>query len=197
MSDWCTTDYVLQGPVEKIEKFNNDLTQLWNKAQQQESEEAPSHTHALPLEAIQRGLLSHLYDSSATIRGTLTDYNGNIQATTAQNAFIRLTTETLWCPCYELMLQLALTYHLQLYYYAEEPNSSLYETNDSEGTFFPIRYKLSSEERNDYFVTFEELAQAVEQVTGTYTEQEDELIDAVDEYNANTGYLSVNAIQVV
>ena len=95
------------------------------------------------------------------------------------------------------MLQLALTYHLQLYYYAEEPNSSLYETNDSEGTFFPVRYKLSSEDRNEYFVTFEKLAHAVGEVTGTYTEQEDELIDAVDDYNANIGYLSVNAVQVV
>ena len=79
MSNWCTTDYVLQGPIEKIEKFNDDLTQLMKKAQQQESEKTPSHAHALPLEAIQRGLLSHLYDSPATIRGTLTDYDGNIQ----------------------------------------------------------------------------------------------------------------------
>ena len=67
---------------------------------------------------------------------------------------LRVTFETAWTPCYEVIALMKSTYpSLHIYYKAEEPGCEIYVKNDAEGKYFPETeqdghpYELMTEER--------------------------------------------------
>lgn len=74
---------------------------------------------------------------------------------------------------------------LVVYFRSEECGCEIYETNDTEGVYFPGRYMLdTSEDGEEYFSDFEDLSSAVAEVTGIYDcTTLGEVEKALDKYN--------------
>lgn len=74
---------------------------------------------------------------------------------------------------------------LVVYFRSEECGCEIYETNDTEGVYFPGRYMLdTSEDGEEYFSDFDDLSSAVAEVTGIYDcTTLGEVEKALDKYN--------------
>lgn len=80
-------------------------------------------------------------------RGEISYIEEEIEDHDNDMASLKLTTETAWVACSELMDKIAEKYDLQLFYYSEEPGCGIFETNDVEGQFYSFRYMVDSEKR--------------------------------------------------
>ena len=72
---------------------------------------------------------------------------------------LRMTFETVWTPCYEVINLMKATYpSLHIFYKAEEPDTGVYLKNDAEGKYFPETesdgqpFELMTEEREQFQV---------------------------------------------
>lgn len=100
-------------------------------------------------------------------RGEISYIEEEIEDHDNDMASLKLTTETAWVACSELMDKIAEKYDLQLFYYSEEPGCGIFETNDVEGQFYSFRYMVDSEKEGiEYYDTFEQVAEAIADMTG-------------------------------
>lgn len=96
------------------------------------------------------------------VRGEISYIEEDIEDHDNDMASLKLTTETAWVACSELMDKIAGKYDLQLFYYSEEPGCEIFETNDLEGQFYSFRYMVDSEKEGiEYYDTFEQVAEAI------------------------------------
>lgn len=165
MPNWCTTDYVFAGEVDNAKRFYNDIQRVINTEHSFEWDGKTFKGDSYWLGYVKEELLPELKEEEISCRGTI-EYLDDIEIFYNDKVVVRLTTETAWCACSELMNKIADKYDLQLFYYSEEPGSCIYETNDKEGIFFSQRYLIDSDECCDYYDDFEEFAQAFEDITG-------------------------------
>lgn len=113
-------------------------------------------------------------------------------------ASLKLTTETAWVACSELMDKIAEKYDLQLFYYSEEPGCGIFETNDVEGQFYSFRYMVDSEKEGiEYYDTFEQVAEAIADMTGIRLNNISEADDKLSAFNNDDTFLIINEISVV
>ncbi|MDR0541353.1 MAG: hypothetical protein LBH19_03980, partial [Dysgonamonadaceae bacterium] len=69
-------------------------------------------------------------------------------------------------------------------YFAEEPGSEVYETNDREGLFFSNRYIIEQcNEETSYYQTEREALEDLESRTGRLCKTVEEAQSVIDEYN--------------
>lgn len=113
-------------------------------------------------------------------------------------ASLKLTTETAWVACSELMDKIAEKYDLQLFYYSEEPGCGIFETNDIEGQFYSFRYMVDSEKEGiEYYDTFEQVAEVIAKMTGIRLNNISEADDKLSAFNNDDTFLIINEISVV
>ena len=84
---------------------------------------------------------------------------------------LSIDMESAWFPPEDLMDLIAEKWpSFEFYFYREEPNSDVFETNDVEGKYFPRRYRLlacvpvKGEDGKEEFVDFEEYLNSEEDV---------------------------------
>ena len=197
MPNWNTTDYTLYGNKENIKRLYTDLKKTVDIDRTKESKPFTFLGNSYWLGYIKKSLLPDV-EEELPARGEISYIEEDIEDHDNDMASLKLTTETAWVACSELMDKIAEKYDLQLFYYSEESGCGIFETNDVEGHFFPSRFMVDSEQEGiEYYETFDQVADAIEKLTGIRLNDISEAEEKLDSFNTDNTYLIINEITVV
>lgn len=154
MPNWCTTDIVMVGTKENVKKLYDDVTRLLETSRKGTTKEKDSFLNESNwLGYVVMELLEKSW-KDMDCRGTVESIDTPMPMDCSNRAWkLQMLWLVAWCPCYQLQKELAAKYNLQLYFLAEEGGNLVYETNDTDGYWFPSRYKWKEE----YYDSFEAL----------------------------------------
>ena len=197
MPNWNTTDYTLYGNKENIKRLYTDLKKTVDIDRTKESKPFTFLGNSYWLGYIKKILLPEV-EEELPARGEISYIEEEIEDHDNDMASLKLTTETAWVACSELMDKIAEKYDLQLFYYSEEPGCEIFETNDLEGQFYSFRYMVDSEKEGiEYYDTFEQVAEAIAKMTGIRLNNISEADDKLSAFNNDDTFLIINEISVV
>ena len=197
MPNWNTTDYTLYGNKENIKRLYTDLKKTVDIDRTKESKPFTFLGNSYWLGYIKKSLLPEV-EEELPVRGEISYIEEDIEDHDNDMASLKLTTETAWVACSELMDKIAGKYDLQLFYYSEEPGCEIFETNDLEGQFYSFRYMVDSEKEGiEYYDTFEQVAEAIADMTGIRLNNISEADDKLSAFNNDDTFLIINEISVV
>lgn len=183
MANRCSTDYMFVGATENARRLLADLEQAvcadsW-------------------LAYVRKALLPESCGMDIPCRGEVSYLDDELHECSDGLAGVRLSTETAWCACEELMQRIADKYALHPYYYTEEPGMGIFQTNDAEGVYFSARYMVDSESKGcEYFDDFEEVASVIREMTGIEVRQFEDVEPMLAEWNTHS-FLLVHEIEIV
>ena len=197
MPNWNTTDYTLYGNKDNIKRLYTDLKNTVDIDRTKESKPFTFLGNSYWLGYIKKSLLPEV-EEELPARGEISYIEEEIEDHDNDMASLKLTTETAWVACSELMDKIAEKYDLQLFYYSEEPGCEIFETNDLEGQFYSFRYMVDSEKEGiEYYDTFEQVAEAIAKMTGIRLNNTSEADDKLSAFNNDDTFLIINEISVV
>ena len=197
MPNWNTTDYTLYGNKENIKRLYTDLKKTVDIDRTKESKPFTFLGNSYWLGYIKKSLLPDV-EEELPARGEISYIEEEIEDHDNDMASLKLTTETAWVACSELMDKIAEKYDLQLFYYSEEPVCGIFETNDIEGQFYSFRYMVDSEKEGiEYYDTFEQVAEVIAKMTGIRLNNISEADDKLSAFNNDDTFLIINEISVV
>ena len=197
MPNWNTTDYTLYGNKDNIKRLYTDLKNTVDIDRTKESKPFTFLGNSYWLGYIKKSLLPEV-EEELPVRGEISYIEDDIEDHDNDMASLKLTTETAWVACSELMDKIAGKYDLQLFYYSEEPGCEIFETNDLEGQFYSFRYMVDSEKEGiEYYDTFEQVAEAIAKMTGIRLNNISEADDKLSAFNNDDTFLIINEISVV
>lgn len=197
MPNWNTTDYTLYGNKENIKRLYTELKKTVDIDRTKESKPFTFLGNSYWLGYIKKSLLPEV-EEELPVRGEISYIEEDIEDHDNDMASLKLTTETAWVACSELMDKIAGKYDLQLFYYSEEPGCEIFETNDLEGQFYSFRYMVDSEKEGiEYYDTFEQVAEAIAKMTGIRLNNISEADDNLSAFNNDDTFLIINEISVV
>ena len=197
MPNWNTTDYTLYGNKENIKRLYTDLKKTVDIDRTKESKPFTFLGNSYWLGYIKKSLLPDV-EEELPARGEISYIEEEIEDHDNDMASLKLTTETAWVACSELMDKIAEKYDLQLFYYSDEPGCGILETNDVEGQFYSFRYMVDSEKEGiEYYNTFEQVAEAIADMTGIRLNNISEADDKLSAFNNDDTFLIINEISVV
>lgn len=197
MPNWNTTDYTLYGNKENIKRLYTDLKKTVDIDRTKESKPFTFLGNSYWLGYIKKSLLPDV-EEELPARGEISYIEEEIEDHDNDMASLKLTTETAWVACSELMDKIAEKYDLQLFYYSEEPGCGIFEANDVEGQFYSFRYMVDSEKEGiEYYDTFEQVAEAIADMTGIRLNNISEADDKLSAFNNDDTFLIINEISVV
>jgi len=197
MPNWNTTDYTLYGNKDNIKRLYTDLKNTVDIDRTKESKPFTFLGNSYWLGYIKKSLLPEV-EEELPARGEISYIEEEIENHDNDMASLKLTTETAWVACSELMDKIAEKYDLQLFYYSEEPGCEIFETNDLEGQFYSFRYMVDSEKEGiEYYDTFEQVAEAIAKMTGIRLNNISEADDKLSAFNNDDTFLIINEISVV
>lgn len=197
MPNWNTTDYTLFGYKENIKRLYTDLKKTVDIDRTKESKPFTFLGNSYWLGYIKKSLLPEV-EEELPARGEISYIEEEIEDHDNDMASLKLTTETAWVACSELMDKIAEKYNLQLFYYSEEPGCGIFETNDTEGQFYSFRYMVDSEKEGiEYYDTFDQVAESIADMTGIWLNNISEADDKLSAFNNDDTFLIINEISVV
>lgn len=197
MANICTTEYALFGEKEKVVKLFNDLKEVLDTNETEQGNPFTFLGSSYRLSNIRKSLLSEVKEE-LPVNGEISSIEEDINLYNNTMKAIRLSTETAWCACSELMDKIAEKYDLQLFYYSEEPGFGIFETNDVDGHFFPYRYMINCDkDGSEYYESFDQVADAIENMTGVRLDNISEANDKLSTFNNDDSFLIINEISVV
>lgn len=197
MPNWNTTDYTLFGYKENIKRLYTDLKKTVDIDRTKESKPFTFLGNSYWLGYIKKSLLPEV-EEELPARGELSYIEEEIEDHDNDMASLKLTTETAWVACSELMDKIAEKYDLQIFYYSEEPGCGIFETNDTEGQFYSFRYMVDSEKGGiEYYDTFDQVAESIADMTGIWLNNISEADDKLSAFNNDDTFLIINEISVV
>jgi len=197
MPNWNTTDYTLYGNKDNIKRLYTDLKKTVDIDRTKESKPFTFLGNSYWLGYIKKSFLPEV-EEELPVRGEISYIEEDIEDHDNDMASLKLTTETAWVACSELMDKIARKYDLQLFYYSEEPGCEIFETNDLEGQFYSFRYMVDSEKEGiEYYDTFEQVAEAIAKMTGIRLNNISEADDKLSAFNNDDTFLIINEISVV
>ncbi len=197
MPNWNTTDYTLFGYKKNIKRLYTDLKKTVDIDRTKESKPFTFLGNSYWLGYIKKSLLPEV-EEELPARGELSYIEEEIEDHDNDMASLKLTTETAWVACSELMDKIAEKYDLQIFYYSEEPGCGIFETNDTEGQFYSFRYMVDSEKGGiEYYDTFDQVAESIADMTGIWLNNISEADDKLSAFNNDDTFLIINEISVV
>ena len=197
MPNWNTTDYTLFGYKKNIKRLYTDLKKTVDIDRTKESKPLTFLGNSYWLGYIKKSLLPEV-EEELPARGELSYIEEEIEDHDNDMASLKLTTETAWVACSELMDKIAEKYDLQIFYYSEEPGCGIFETNDTEGKFYSFRYMVDSEKGGiEYYDTFDQVAESIADMTGIWLNNISEADDKLSAFNNDDTFLIFNEISVV
>lgn len=170
MPNWCCTDYVIEGKKDTLDKIYEAIEN--HSVKEGSSEDWEGNI----LETLGIDYANHF------IRGFIEDSN-------LDDDSISIYATEAWARTDFAELLLSKFQDIDVYWKAEEPGMDIYETNDSEGKYFPERYLVDILTPDDYIQEYFELKEDVykyiEDHTGCRTDKE------IEEYNSKDDYHSI------
>ncbi len=192
MPNWCSTAYVIEGDAQEVK----NLYELMKGLQERKEPSVKSGFGTTWLGCLVDALGENWH--KVNCRG---DWS-NLKMV---DDTLRFTTETAWAPCDETLNLVCRKFpSLSYYYQTEEPGMVIYETNDSEGKFFPEKYHVEIYTADEEFyierfsrrsAIFEWFGEVSGQPVKTQNEAE-ELVEQWRKKNKNA-FCYINRYQIV
>ena len=196
MPNWNTTDYTLYGNKDNIKRLYTDLKNTVDIDRTKESKPFTFLGNSYWLGYIEKHLLPEV-EVELPARGEISYIVEDMKDYGDDMASLKLTTETAWVACSELMDKIAEKYDLQLFYYSEEPGCGIFETNDTEGLFYSFRYMVDSEKEGiEYYDSWDEVVSVIKSITGITLDNISEAEDKLSAFNDDDTFLIINEISV-
>lgn len=196
MPNWNTTDYTLYGNKDNIKRLYTDLKNTVDIDRTKESKPFTFLGNSYWLGYVKKQLLPEV-EEELPARGEISYIEEDIKDYGNDMASLKLTTETAWVACSELMDKIAEKYDLQLFYYSEEPGCGIFETNDTEGLFYSFRYMVDSEKEGiEYYDSWDEVVSVIKSITGITLDNISEAEDKLSAFNDDDTFLIINEISV-
>ncbi|WP_349975463.1 DUF1281 family ferredoxin-like fold protein [Phocaeicola dorei] len=196
MPNWNTTDYTLYGNKDNIKRLYTDLKNTVDIDRTKESKPFTFLGNSYWLGYVKKQLLPEV-EEELPARGEISYIEEDIKDYGNDMASLKLTTETAWVACSELMDKIAEKYSLQLFYYSEEPGCGIFETNDTEGLFYSFRYMVDSEKEGiEYYDSWDEVVSVIKSITGITLDNISEAEDKLSAFNDDDTFLIINEISV-
>ena len=196
MPNWNTTDYTLYGNKDNIKRLYTDLKNTVDIDRTKESKPFTFLGNSYWLGYIKKHLLPEV-EEELPARGEISYIEEDIKDYGDDMASLKLTTETAWVACSELMDKIAEKYDLQLFYYSEVPGCGIFETNDTEGLFYSFRYMVDSEKEGiEYYDLWDEVVSVIKSITGITLDNISEAEDKLSAFNDDDTFLIINEISV-
>jgi hypothetical protein len=159
MPNWAYTEYWIEGSKEQISKLDNAI----------------EYIKSLPKPYVDNGfgnlwlgcLINYLGGDWHTIncRGEL------LFVEKRSDTLMKLNTETAWWESYDFRQFLLDTFPgMKIYYFCEEDGMREYETNDTEGVYFPYRYIIDIDDvdkhalEHEYFITLDDVKERLKDI---------------------------------
>lgn len=132
MPNWCTTDYVIEGPHEILEKIHEAI--LYPEVEEEASVEWEGNvlnTLGISWDRLDPNNEDKPYDYMRGFIGGITKFNRNT---------LKFYAEEAWgVTDFNLVLEKNFP-DIKVYFNGEEPDMEVYLTNDKEDKYFPDRY---------------------------------------------------------
>jgi hypothetical protein len=116
---------------------------------------------------------------------------------------LRFSTETAWSPCEEVMRFIQSRYPSTCFYYkAEEPGLQIFESNDTEGRFFPERYLVDmlapdGSDLWEYYTDMDDALEAISRLADRKVDSRDEVERLNDEWTEEDAFCYLHEFDVV
>ncbi len=183
MPNWATTDYVIEGPKETLEKIYNALEHhdvisgTDNDWEGNILKELGIDWEELEIKEKENTVSFEGY----YLRGFIEDYKWEND----KHIAIRINAEEAWgLTDFHKLLEQGIP-DIKVYYIVEEPGCELYGTNDVEGKYFPDRYYIDAfiegKDYTEYFTSKEDAFDFVKKISGLETEKEIEAFNETAE----------------
>ncbi len=192
MPNWCSTAYAIEGDAKEVK-------QLYELMKGLQERKEPS---------VENGFGTSWLGCLVDALGG--DYNtvycrGYWDCLDMKDGVLCFTTETAWAPCNEILDLVREKFpSLRYYFQAEEPGMAIYETNDSEGLYFPDRYYVDActpDEGYDseYFSTLPEVYEWIEELAGQPIKSQEDVDRLVEQWQTENedAYCYINEYEIV
>ncbi len=175
MPNWCSTAYAIEGDAKEVK-------QLYELMKGLQERKEPS---------VENGFGTSWLGCLVDALGG--DYNtvycrGDWNGLEMKDGVIRFSTETAWSPCNETFDLVCEKFpSLRYYFQAEEPGMVIYETNDSEGIYFPDRFYVdvcTNEEVYDstYLSELKDVFEWIEELVGQPIKSQEDVDRLVEQW---------------
>lgn len=183
MANCCDTEYTFLGEKENIISLWTDIKNAFASNDR--------------LHHIKETLLPDVKEDFPS-RGEIMYVDDEIFVHDDGKADFSLATDTAWTACNELMRAITKKYSVEMFYYSEEPGFEIFETNDKDGRYFSYRYVVdSSVDGIEFYETFDEVADVIEDLTGVKLKDISEAEEKLAPYNGLDTFLLIHEIEVV
>lgn len=175
MPNWCSTAYVIEGDASEIK----NLYELMKELQERKK----------PL--VENGFGTAWLGCLVVALGKdwrNIDCRGHWYSLAMEDDTLRFDTETAWAPCEETLNLVCEKFpSLSYYYRTEEPGMCIYETNDSDGKYFPDRYvvdlcTVDEEYLCEYFSDLKSLFEWLTRIAGKPIQSEQDVKEMEEEW---------------
>lgn len=188
MPNWASTQYVVTGDKKQVRKLYNKMRSIEKKVDRKKGKKYFEYQMWRLIKA------TGVNPDGICCRGTWSDLD-------LENNVLKFNTETAWGEMNEWRNYIEEKFDVFFYYYTEEPGCIIYETNDIEGLYFPARYQLYEEIRQDYnyYDTLDELIRDVGKLLGVSgLKTIDDCRKAFDDYSESKQEIcySINEIEL-
>ncbi len=192
MPNWCSTAYAIEGDAKEVK-------QLYELMKGLQERKEPSVKNGFGT-----SWLGCLVDA---LGGNWKEVycRGQWFCLEMEEGILRFETTTAWSPCnatFELVREKFPS--LRYYYQAEERGMAIYETNDSEGRYFPERifvYAHTPEEVCDsaYLTELEDAFEWVEEIAEQSIKSHEDVVRLVKQWQKKNGnaYCYINEFKIV
>ena len=192
MANWCYTAYVVEGDAEEVK----NLYELMKGLQERKEPSIKNGFGTTWLGCLVDALGGDWNEVSC--RG----YWNDLEMT---DNILRFMTETAWKPCYGTFDLVREKFpSLCCYYRTEEPGMVIYETNDSEGKYFPEKYRVEiytpeDDFYSEYFTELSAVFARLEELSGQSVKSEKDFKELVKQWQKKNdqAYCYIDEFKIV
>lgn len=186
MSNLCMTSYVIEGSKSSIEALHNQFRKVLATDR---SEFADRRGTYLPQSSwlgyvVKDILLLEPDKDNVCCRGSICYLDDKITIDGDNSAYFRLETETAWCDQRKMFYLLSEKFDVEVHFITEEFGCGIWQKTDVSDRWFPECYLLDDTEVDmNYYETFEQMAEAIEELCGEKPEKFEDAEGILSKYD--------------
>lgn len=168
MANSCISEYKLYGNKGKINSLFSKFQQVFHADRSKYADQKGTYLPLPWLGYVVKEILElDPEKDNVYCRGEITYLDEDVTYCDDDTAYFHLQTETAWTPMNSVFKLLEERFDIEVFYISEELNMGIFQGNDTEGRFFTDHFIMDDVEIDmNYFESFDELASAIEELTG-------------------------------
>lgn len=186
MSNLCSTSYVIEGSRNSIESLHNQFKAVLNTDRSKFNDQRGTY---LPQSSWLGYIVSDVLGldpdkDNVCCRGSICSMDDEITLEDDDMAYFRFDTESAWVDQRKMFYLLSEKFDVEVHFITEEFGCELWQKTDGADRWFPEFYLLDdTEDDMNYFETFEQLADAINDLCGEKPEKYDDIDDILSRHD--------------